>query len=49
MMGVSPPAHGLGSLGLGLPLQHTMPDPEADNCIVHDLSSHSPVQQRPCE
>ncbi|XP_032985414.1 piezo-type mechanosensitive ion channel component 1 isoform X3 [Rhinolophus ferrumequinum] len=22
-------------------------DPEADNCIVHDLSSHSPVQQRP--
>ncbi|XP_059523049.1 piezo-type mechanosensitive ion channel component 1 isoform X2 [Myotis daubentonii] len=27
--------------------QHTMPDPEADNCIVHDLSSRSPVQQRP--
>ncbi|KAF6078985.1 piezo type mechanosensitive ion channel component 1 [Phyllostomus discolor] len=23
------------------------PDPEADNCIVHDLTSHSPVQQRP--
>ncbi|XP_074170555.1 piezo-type mechanosensitive ion channel component 1 isoform X3 [Rhinolophus sinicus] len=22
-------------------------DPEVDNCIVHDLSSHSPVQQRP--
>ncbi|TEA40451.1 hypothetical protein DBR06_SOUSAS30610034, partial [Sousa chinensis] len=29
--------------------QHTMPvppDPE-DNCIVHDLTGHSPVQQRP--
>lgn len=49
MMRVSPPAHGLGSLGLGLPLQHTMPDAEADNCIVHDLSSHSRVPQRPCE
>ncbi|KAM8775190.1 piezo-type mechanosensitive ion channel component 1 [Rhynchonycteris naso] len=23
------------------------PDPETDNCIVHDLTSHSPVQQRP--
>ncbi|XP_066099072.1 piezo-type mechanosensitive ion channel component 1 isoform X3 [Saccopteryx bilineata] len=22
-------------------------DPETDNCIVHDLTSHSPVQQRP--
>ncbi|XP_016053163.1 PREDICTED: piezo-type mechanosensitive ion channel component 1 [Miniopterus natalensis] len=22
------------------------PDPETDNCIVHDLSSHCPVQQR---
>nr|KAF6318818.1 piezo type mechanosensitive ion channel component 1 [Pipistrellus kuhlii] len=27
--------------------QHTMPDAEADNCIVHDLSSHSQVPQRP--
>ncbi|XP_045438552.1 piezo-type mechanosensitive ion channel component 1 isoform X2 [Pipistrellus kuhlii] len=26
---------------------HTMPDAEADNCIVHDLSSHSQVPQRP--
>ncbi|XP_058384443.1 piezo-type mechanosensitive ion channel component 1 isoform X4 [Diceros bicornis minor] len=25
----------------------TGPDSEADNCIVHDLTSHSPVQQRP--
>ncbi|ELK00499.1 Protein FAM38A [Pteropus alecto] len=23
------------------------PDPEADNCIVHDLTCHSPIQQRP--
>ncbi|XP_019510042.1 PREDICTED: piezo-type mechanosensitive ion channel component 1 isoform X1 [Hipposideros armiger] len=22
-------------------------DPEVDNCIVHDLTSHSPIQQRP--
>lgn len=35
--------------GLGLPPQHATPDPETDNCIVHDLSSHSRVQQRPCE
>ncbi|XP_046539730.1 piezo-type mechanosensitive ion channel component 1 isoform X1 [Equus quagga] len=25
----------------------TGPDSEADNCIIHDLTSHSPVQQRP--
>lgn len=54
VMGLSPPAHGHGSLGVGLPPQHMMPtptspDPEADNCIVHDLSSHNRVQQRPCE
>lgn len=54
MVGLHPPAHGLGSLGLGSLLQGLMPTPtgpdsEADNCIVHDLTSHSPVQQRPCE
>lgn len=35
-------------MGLGLPLQYMLPTPakpdaEADNCIVHDLTDHSPV------
>lgn len=35
-------------MGLGLPLQYmlptpTKPDAEADNCIVHDLTDHSPA------